>query len=62
MRVQEFLTYLEKQKKFSKHTIKAYSIDLNQFERKLARVCEGDTSDESIDTNIIRVWIMDLSE
>lgn len=62
MRIQEFLTYLEKQKKFSKHTIKAYSIDLNQFERKLARVCEGDTSDESIDTNIIRVWIMDLSE
>ena len=62
MRIQEFLTYLEKQKKFSKHTIKAYSIDLNQFERELARVCEGDTSDESIDTNIIRVWIMDLSE
>lgn len=62
MRIQEFLTYLERQKNFSKHTIKAYSIDLLQFEQELARICEGDTSDESIKTNIVRVWIMDLSE
>ena len=62
MRIQEFLTYLDKQERCSKHTIKAYSIDLGQFEQELARVCEGDTSDESINSNIVRVWIMDLSE
>lgn len=62
MRIDEFLTYLSKNRNCSEHTVKAYSTDLKQFEKELARICEGDVSDQSITTNIVRVWIMDLSE
>lgn len=62
MKIEEFLTYLKTRKNFSAYTIIAYDSDLRQFEELLATQTDGDTSDERISTEIVRLWIMDLAD
>lgn len=62
MEIENFLTYLRKNKNASKHTITAYASDLHQFEQHLSYLCQGETADENIDLNVIRVWIMDMAD
>jgi integrase/recombinase XerC len=50
-----YLNYLEYERKYSKHTIDAYSRDLSQFEAYLA---DG----KSVDFKTIRRWIVSLIE
>jgi len=60
MYIDEFLTYLEIEKNYSKHTIYAYKNDLISFKN----FCEEESQVESIDDihyNQIRTWIIYLS-
>lgn len=61
MYIPSFLEYLEFQKRFSKHTIKAYENDLNTFENFMFE--ENEIEDwKEINHHHIRNWIVELSE
>jgi integrase/recombinase XerC len=55
-----FLEHLEVERRLSKHTISAYSIDLGQFETFLASILPTKTL-SSIDHKDVRLWIIELS-
>lgn len=55
-----FLNYLEKEKKYSKNTIVAYSNDLMEFESYLKE--NFDIALEEVQYSIIRSWIVSLIE
>jgi len=46
--IQEFLNYLNFEKRFSEHTAKCYGVDLSQFAEFLVNRSEGSTGPESI--------------
>jgi len=56
-----FLYHLQKEKRYSDHTITSYKTDLNQFCNFLLNNYEI-TQPELADYPIIRSWIADLSE
>ena len=55
-----FLKFLKFEKRLSIHTIKSYSIDLNQF-IKFYQVYSKETNLKNVDHRSIRSWIVDLS-
>ncbi len=59
MSIIKFIDYLEKEKKYSPHTITAYSKDLNLFSVFCADEFE-ETSIDHIDYPLIRSWIVSL--
>ncbi len=57
--VQEFLQFLQFEKKYSQHTIASYSIDLTQFISYLTTEYDS-PSIEEIKTTFIRSWLAEL--
>jgi len=55
-----FMNCLEKEKRYSKHTITAYRIDLNQFKKFLSNIYETDLN--AADSNMIRSWVVSLMD
>jgi integrase/recombinase XerC len=61
MPIQEFLKYLEFEKRYSSHTLKSYLVDLTQFsEFSIGHVGKFDPA--SIDHKLIRAWLVELVE
>ena len=58
----KFITYLSSEKRFSEHTIKSYSTDLNQFALFLSTEFQIVDQINEISFQIIRTWIADLLE
>ncbi|HUN66214.1 MAG TPA: tyrosine recombinase XerC [Bacteroidota bacterium] len=59
----QFLTFLEKQRNYSAHTITSYADDLGQFHEFLCRHFETDTVDPGrVDHLTIRLFLGDLME
>ena len=61
MSISKFIDYLEKEKKYSPHTITAYTKDLNVFQN-FCEVEFDETSIDQIDYPLIRSWIVSLVE
>lgn len=58
--INKFLTYLEKQKKYSKHTILSYEDDLIQMNDFLSKHFSGDYTLNQIDNLTIRLFLGEL--
>ena len=58
--ISEFLLYIENQRKFSSHTIRAYKYDLNEFELFLRNYDEK-VNIKDIDTSAIQYFIQSLA-
>jgi integrase/recombinase XerC len=58
----KFITYLTAEKRFSEHTIKSYTTDLNQFTSFLADEFQIIDDINEIRFQIIRTWIASLLE
>ncbi|MEP1847525.1 tyrosine-type recombinase/integrase [Nonlabens ulvanivorans] len=61
MFLSEFISYLSLEKNYSKHTVKAYENDLLEFSNFCLTNYDVDDID-SIEYNIVRFWIVELSE
>lgn len=61
MKLEDFLDYLNIEKRYSSHTILAYSIDLRQFEEFINEVFEKSNA-RDVNSEMIRDWIVSLSE
>lgn len=61
MKLEDFLDYLNIEKRYSSHTILAYSIDLRQFEEFIKEVFEKSNA-RDVNSEMIRDWIVSLSE
>ncbi len=60
---QKFFRYLELEKRYSRHTIENYRIDLNQFSKFLTHLNDGyDISWERVTLRDIRAFLMELHE
>lgn len=61
MKIESFLSYLEFERRFSKHTVLAYATDLGQFMTYLSETYEAD---HAIDAShlMIRSWIVSIME
>ena len=59
--IDTFIKYLEYEKRYSKHTVRAYHDDLYQFSIFLENHYSG-CDDKHIDAKIIRGWIVSLVE
>ena len=59
--IAQFTNYLQYEKRASSHTIVSYSTDLEQFFKYTQEVFETDEL-KSVDSSIIRTWIMTLLE
>lgn len=59
--VQDFISYISKEKRFSRHTVLAYSKDLDQF---LDHVCGNLEIDsvQDVDHHDVRSWIISILE
>lgn len=55
----DFLNYLEREKKYSPHTLTAYRNDLSQFHDYLQRIYEIDDA-SSINAHMVRSFVADL--
>jgi len=55
-----FINYLKFEKRVSQHTLKSYTVDLNQF-LKFYKVYSKDKKFKDIDHRSIRSWVVDLS-
>ncbi len=58
--VEEFIQYLEVEKRFSKHTVVAYKNDLSDFELFAELKLNSDWTD--VNHQLIRAWMVDLLE
>ena len=58
---ESFLKYLKFEKRCSEHTLVAYKKDLDQFEEFLFKTV-GDFNILTIDSGMIRQWIVSLME
>jgi len=58
----KFITYLSSEKRFSEHTIKSYTTDLNQFTLFLSTEFQIVDQINEISFQIIRTWIANLLE
>jgi len=61
MPIQEFLKYLEFEKRYSSHTIKSYLVDLSQFSEFTMGLI-GKFSPAEMDHKLIRAWLVELVE
>ncbi|MBS4060724.1 MAG: tyrosine-type recombinase/integrase [Bacteroidetes bacterium] len=61
MDISEFTTFLETEKRYSAHTLKAYTIDLNQFIQFISLKFEVEKA-QDISFAMIREWISSLKE
>ena len=59
--IQQFIDYLRFEKRYSRHTIQAYSDDLAQF-ANFIRVQYGDLPLPEISSSIVRTWLASLKE
>lgn len=59
--VQDFLNYIQKEKRFSVHTVTAYSKDLDQFIHHVTENLEV-ANIEEVDHHDIRSWIISILE
>lgn len=59
--VEGFIDYIQKEKRFSAHTVLAYSKDLDQFTHHISENLEI-TSIEEVDHHDIRSWIVSILE
>ena len=59
--VAEFIAYIEKEKRFSAHTVLAYTKDLQQFRHHITENLEID-SIQKVDHHDIRSWIVSILE
>ena len=59
MSIHRFIEYIEKEKKFSNHTVKAYTTDLNEFSSFCKNIGENTPVDQ-IDYSSIRLWIVTM--
>ena len=57
----KFIEYLRFEKNYSSHTEISYLNDLNQFEKFIVDKC-GEFDLQKIDSDLIRIWIMQLME
>jgi len=58
----KFITYLSSEKRFSEHTVKSYTTDLNQFTSFLADEFQIANDINDVSFQIIRTWIASLLE
>ena len=58
----KFITYLSSEKRFSQHTVKSYTTDLNQFTSFLADEFQIIDDINDVNFQIIRTWIASLLE
>lgn len=61
MPIQEFLKYLEFEKRYSSHTLKSYQNDLNQFV-EFCRLQSGNFEIEKVNHKLVRSWLVVLVE
>lgn len=61
MTTEKFLEYLQYERNYSSHTVLSYRKDLEQFSSFITRQC-GEYSIQSIDSDLIRLWIVSLME
>ncbi len=61
MDIEPFLQYLRVERNFSDHTVKAYAVDLNQFQQFMADQFEVNTDAEIVHSHI-RSWVVQLME
>ncbi len=61
MTTEKFLEYLQYERNYSSHTVLSYRKDLEQFSTFITRQC-GEYSIQSIDSDLIRLWIVSLME
>jgi integrase/recombinase XerC len=59
--IEDFLRYLEKEKRYSGHTLTAYGVDLKQFDEFLSTTFEVDGW-EQVTSSMVRTWLVDLNE
>ena len=59
--IEDFLRYLEKEKRYSSHTLTAYAVDLKQFDAFLLDTFEVDDWEE-VTSSMVRTWLVDLNE
>ena len=61
MFIEKFVEYITYEKRFSKHTIKSYTIDIEQFQTYLSSKF-GINRLELINFQLIRSWVVSLLE
>jgi len=61
MTIEKFLEYLQYERNYSSHTVLSYRKDLEQFSSFIACEC-GDFTINTIDSDLIRLWIVNLME
>ena len=59
--IKSFLSYIEYEKRYSRHTLISYKNDLAQFEEHLKYVYHLEKTEDA-DFNMIRSWIVELSD
>jgi integrase/recombinase XerC len=59
--IQQFINYLRFEKRYSQHTITAYSDDLTQFSNFIHQQY-GETSINGISSSLVRTWLASLKE
>lgn len=62
MRREDFVQYLESEKRFSSHTVNAYLNDINQFELFLEETLEDEIALTQISHKHIRLWLVAMVE
>jgi len=58
---ESFINYLKYEKRFSSHTVVAYTNDLDQFVQ-YCTIMVGEFSVKKVDTKLVRSWIVSLME
>ncbi|MEQ8908453.1 MAG: tyrosine-type recombinase/integrase [Vicingaceae bacterium] len=61
MHISEFLIYLEKERRYSRHTLKAYQTDLEQLQGFLTEEFD-EPSIEKCSPQMLRTWLVSLME
>jgi len=60
--LEEFISYLKNQKRFSAHTVTAYTTDLSRFFNFLSNQYEISSDISVVNAQIIRSWLVELTE
>ena len=61
MNVDKFVEFLKSEKRYSPHTILAYTADIAQFEECSKREC-GVTDENDVTAPMRRIWLVELKE
>ena len=61
MNVDKFVEFLKSEKRYSPHTILAYTADIAQFEECSKREC-GVADENDVTAPMIRIWLVELKE